>query len=789
MNRKNVIRTVIAIAVVVLLGWSFFYFSDDTRGFKPVDTSVAMSQISGGNVKSAQIDDREQQLRLTLNKANGDTDNSDKIITKYPNGYAVDLFNALTAKNAKVSTVVNEGSILGELLVYALPLLLLVGLFVMFSRMQGGARMGFGFGKSRAKLLNKDMPKTTFADVAGVDEAVEELYEIKDFLQNPSRYQALGAKIPKGVLLYGPPGTGKTLLARAVAGEAGVPFFTISGSDFVEMFVGVGASRVRDLFEQAKQNSPCIIFVDEIDAVGRQRGAGLGGGHDEREQTLNQLLVEMDGFGERAGVILIAATNRPDILDPALLRPGRFDRQIPVSNPDLAGRRAVLRVHSKGKPIAPDADLEGLAKRTVGMTGADLANVINEAALLTARENGTVITGPAMEEAVDRVIGGPRRKGRIISEHEKKITAYHEGGHTLAAWAMPDIDPVYKVTILARGRTGGHAVAVPEDDKGLRTRSEMIAQLVFAMGGRAAEELVFREPTTGAVSDIEQATKIARAMVTEYGMSSKLGAVKYGTEHGDPFLGRTMGNQADYSHEVARDIDDEVRKLIEAAHTEAWEILTEYREVLDTLAGELLEKETLHRPELKAIFENVEKRPRLTMFDDFGGRIPSDKPPIKTPGELAIERGEPWPPPIAEPAFKAAIAAASQAAEAARAEADRNSNGGNGSHRGSGDRPDRSTQPDYGAPAGWHAPGWPPQQQPPGHWYPPPQPQQQQPYWPQPAPSYPGHPGHQGQPVGGPPPYPPYPPYPPPGQPSPDAGKSPEQSDEDVSRSNPPARG
>jgi len=789
------IRTVTAIAVVVLLGWSFFYFSDDTRGFKPVDTSVAMSQISGGNVKSAQIDDREQQLRLTLNKGNGDTDNSDKIITKYPNGYAVDLFNALTAKNAKVSTVVNEGSILGELLVYVLPLLLLVGLFVMFSRMQGGARMGFGFGKSRAKLLNKDMPKTTFADVAGVDEAVEELYEIKDFLQNPSRYQALGAKIPKGVLLYGPPGTGKTLLARAVAGEAGVPFFTISGSDFVEMFVGVGASRVRDLFEQAKQNCPCIIFVDEIDAVGRQRGAGLGGGHDEREQTLNQLLVEMDGFGERAGVILIAATNRPDILDPALLRPGRFDRQIPVSNPDIAGRRAVLRVHSKGKPIAPDADLDGLAKRTVGMTGADLANVINEAALLTARENGTVITGPALEEAVDRVIGGPRRKGRIISEHEKKITAYHEGGHTLAAWAMPDIDPVYKVTILARGRTGGHAVAVPEDDKGLRTRSEMIAQLVFAMGGRAAEELVFREPTTGAVSDIEQATKIARAMVTEYGMSSKLGAVKYGTEHGDPFLGRTMGNQADYSHEVARDIDDEVRKLIEAAHTEAWEILTEYREVLDTLAGELLEKETLHRPELQAIFGDVEKRPRLTMFDDFGGRIPSDKPPIKTPGELAIERGEPWPPPIAEPAFKAAIAAASQAAEAARAEADRNANGGNGSHGGSGDRQDRSTQPDYGAPAGWYAPGWPPQQQPPGHWYPPPQPQQQQPYWPQPAPSYPGqqgqqghqgHPGHQGQPVGGPPPYPP---YPPPGQPSPDAGKSPEQSDEDVSRSNPPARG
>src|SRR5271154_1958852 len=351
MNRKNVIRTVTAIAVVVLLGWSFFYFSDDTRGYKPVDTSVAMGQISSGNVKSAQIDDREQQLRLTLNKGNNDTDNSDKIITKYPNGYAVDLFNALNAKNAKVSTVVNEGSILGELLVYVLPLVLLVGLFVMFSRMQGGARMGFGFGKSRAKQLAKDHPKTTFADVAGVDEAVEELYEIKDFLQNPSRYQALGAKIPRGVLLYGPPGTGKTLLARAVAGEAGVPFFTISGSDFVEMFVGVGASRVRDLFEQAKQNSPCIIFVDEIDAVGRQRGTGLGGGHDEREQTLNQILVEMDGFDNMTNVIVIAATNRADVLDPALLRPGRFDRKVVLDRPDRSGRRAILDVHSRGKPL------------------------------------------------------------------------------------------------------------------------------------------------------------------------------------------------------------------------------------------------------------------------------------------------------------------------------------------------------------------------------------------------------------------------------------------------------
>ncbi|HNM84599.1 MAG TPA: AAA family ATPase, partial [Mycobacterium sp.] len=466
---------------------------------------------------------------------------------------------------------------------------------------------------------------------------------------------------------------------------------------------------------------------------------------DEREQTLNQLLVEMDGFGDRQGVILIAATNRPDILDPALLRPGRFDRQIPVSNPDLAGRKAVLRVHSQGKPIAPDADMDGLAKRTVGMSGADLANVINEAALLTARENGTVITGAALEEAVDRVVGGPRRKSRIISEQEKKITAYHEAGHTLAGWAMPDIEPIYKVTILARGRTGGHAMSVPEDDKGLMTRSEMISRLVFAMGGRAAEELVFREPTTGASSDIDQATKIARAMVTEYGMSAKLGAVRYGTEHGDPFLGRTMGTQADYSHEVARDIDDEVRKLIEAAHTEAWEILSEYRDVLDTLAGELLEKETLHRPELEKVFGDVRKRPRITAFDDFGGRIPSDKPPIKTPGELAIERGEEWPKPVPEPAFKAAIAAA----EAERRSGPNGSNGVNGGPNGG--HHGGPTQPDYGAPAGWHAPGWPPRDQPQGYWYPPPpawQPppaqHEQHPRSYQPYPNY-GHPPEAGR--------------------------------------------
>ncbi len=651
MDRKRLLRNpLIWILAAILVYFTFSVLFDDTRGFKQEPTSIALAQIEGGNVREALIEDKEQRLRLTLNQP---VDGSTQIITQYPIDSSSQILTALQQASNKpeFNTTVRQESFLVTMLIYLIPLgLVLLILFWMMNNAQGGGNRVMSFGKSRAKQLNKDMPKTTFADVAGADEAVEELYEIKDFLQNPGRYQALGAKIPKGVLLYGPPGTGKTLLARAVAGEAGVPFYTISGSDFVEMFVGVGASRVRDLFEQAKQNAPCIIFVDEIDAVGRQRGAGLGGGHDEREQTLNQLLVEMDGFDARTNVILIAATNRPDILDPALLRPGRFDRQIPVGAPDLAGRRAILKVHAKGKPFAPDVEFEGLAKRTVGMSGADLANVINEAALLTARENGTLITGAALEESVDRVVGGPRRKSKIISEQEKKITAYHEGGHALAAWAMPDLEPVYKLTILPRGRTGGHALVVPEDDKGLMTRSEMIARLVFAMGGRSAEELVFHEPTTGASSDIDQATKIARAMVTEYGMSARLGAVRYGREQGDPFLGRSMGNQPDYSLEVAHEIDEEVRKLIEAAHTEAWEILNTYRDVLDDLVYELLQKETLTRIDLERIFGHVEKRPRITAFNDFGQRTPSDKPPIKTPAELARERGESWPSPDTEPA-------------------------------------------------------------------------------------------------------------------------------------------
>ncbi len=694
MNRKTVLRNLAIIAGVLLVIWGIFYFTSDGKEYETVDTSVAMAQLDDGNVESAKIKDKEQELLLTLRDGNDATDGADKIITQYPVGVAAQLFDTLADSDVdEYDTEVNQDSWFTSLLVFMLPMIILLGLFIfLMSRMQGGGRGGvMGFGKSKAKQLTKDMPKTTFADVAGADEAVEELFEIKDFLQNPARYQALGAKIPKGVLLYGPPGTGKTLLARAVAGEAGVPFFTISGSDFVEMFVGVGASRVRDLFEQAKQNSPCIIFVDEIDAVGRQRGAGMGGGHDEREQTLNQLLVEMDGFGATANIILIAATNRPDILDPALLRPGRFDRQIPVTNPDLAGRREVLRVHAAGKPIDPEADLEGLAKRTAGMSGADLANVINEAALLTARENGTLITTAALEESVDRVIGGPRRKSRVISEHEKKITAYHEGGHALAAWAMPDIDPVYKVTILARGRTGGHALTVPEEDKGLMTRTEMLARMVMAMGGRAAEELVFHEPTTGASSDIEMATKMARAMITEYGMSGRLGAVKYGQEQGDPFVGRGGGQESSYSDAVAREIDEEVRAMIESAHTEAWAILDEHRDALDRVAGALLEHETLHRKDLEEIFFDVPKRGRITDFDVFGARTPSDRPPIKTPGELAVERGEPWPPPAANGAPDGSAAPQTPVPQPAPAAPE----------------PGRAG-PDYGAPPGWHAPGWPP---------------------------------------------------------------------------------
>lgn len=659
MTAKKLLRSPLIWILIIVGGYFLFsYLTDDARGYQPVSTSQSLAELSSGNVREATIDDKEQRLRLVLKNA---VDGTTRVQSQYPARASDAIFSTVRdAKADKFDTKVTSDSGLFTILMYMLPMVLIIGFFLwMMNNAQGGGNKVLSFGKSKAKLLTKDMPTTKFADVAGADEAVAELNEIKDFLANPVRYQALGAKIPRGVLLYGPPGTGKTLLARAVAGEAGVPFYSISGSDFVEMFVGVGASRVRDLFEQAKANPPAIIFIDEIDAVGRHRGAGMGGGHDEREQTLNQLLVEMDGFDTKGGIILIAATNRPDILDPALLRPGRFDRQIPVSAPDLKGREAILAVHSKGKPFAAGVDFAGLAKRTVGMSGADLANVINEAALLTARENGTAITNEALEESVDRVVGGPARRGRVISDTEKKITAYHEGGHALAAWAMPGLEPVYKVTILPRGRTGGHALVVPEDDKSLLTRSEMIARLVMAMGGRAAEELVFAEPTTGASSDIAHATKIARSMVTEYGMSPKLGAVKYGSGDDEPFLGRTYGHMPDYSIEVGREIDGEVRALIETAHTEAYQVLTQNREVLDEVAAQLMERETLEQRDLEQIFASVTKRPRITAFDQWGERLPDSRPPVKTPRELARERGEEWneptptrfvPVPVAAPA-------------------------------------------------------------------------------------------------------------------------------------------
>jgi cell division protease FtsH len=502
-----------------------------------------------------------------------------------------------------------SGNVLLSFLVQLLPLILIFGLFFfLMNQMQGGSRLT-SFGKSKAKLVNKDAPKVTFDDVAGAGEAVEELREIKDFLEDPSKFQQMGARIPKGVLLFGPPGTGKTLLARAVAGEAGVPFFSISGSDFVEMFVGVGASRVRDLFEQAKSNAPAIIFMDEIDAVGRHRGAGMGGGHDEREQTLNQLLVEMDGFDLKTGVILIAATNRPDILDPALLRPGRFDRQIVVDRPDLVGRRAILAVHSRGKPMADDADLEIIARRTPGFTGADLANLINEAALISARGGSQEISMASMEDAIDRVIGGPERKTRLMGEQEKRTIAYHEGGHTIVGHALPHADPVHKVSIIPRGQALGWTLSLPTEDKYLVSRGELIDQLAMMLGGRVAEELTIGDFTTGASNDIAKATATARDMVTQYGMSPKLGPIKLGQNDGQPFLGRDFGHQPDYSTEIAIEIDREIRALIDEAHDEALEILVHNRDVLEELADALIERETVEKEELTTILDKVRARP------------------------------------------------------------------------------------------------------------------------------------------------------------------------------------
>ena len=524
-------------------------------------------------------------------------------------------------------------SILG----FIIPFLIIGIAFWFISSNAGGARGAMQFGRSRAKLFNKESPQVSFEDVAGADEAIEELHEIKEFLQNPEKFEKVGARIPKGVLLYGPPGTGKTLLARAVAGEASVPFYSISGSDFVEMFVGVGASRVRDLFDIAKQNAPAIIFIDEIDAVGRHRGAGMGGGHDEREQTLNQLLVEMDGFEPGQNVIMIAATNRPDILDPALLRPGRFDRQIQVDAPDSKGRAKILAVHSKDKPMAKNVDLEVLARKTPGYTGADLANVINEAALLTARQGKSELTNEILDEAVDRVMAGPQKRSRIMKDKERLITAYHEGGHALAAAAMRQTDPVTKVTILPRGRALGYTMVMPLDDKYSITRNELLDQLAYAMGGRVAEEIVFHDPTTGASNDIEKATGIARRMVTEFGMSTVVGSVKLGSGSGEMFLGRDVGHQRDYSDGVAERVDAEVRALIDAARDEAWTVLSANRAILDQLAKELLEKETLDHNQLATIFAKVKKLPARPVWKSNPKRPVSTKGPIKVPARISLD--------------------------------------------------------------------------------------------------------------------------------------------------------
>ena len=636
--RGPLVYIVIAI-VVVWIGSSLL----TGTGFRSVSTEQGLQYLADGDVKTAKIVDTDNRVDLVLNQADGT--NGTMVQFNFVTARGEQVVNAVTAAATSGDTTYTDEVPQPNLLLtiggFLLPFLL-IGLVFWFlmSSMQGGGNRVMQFGKSKAKLVSKESPKVTFADVAGSDEAVEELGEIKDFLKEPAKFQAVGARIPKGVLLYGPPGTGKTLLARAVAGEAGVPFYSISGSDFVEMFVGVGASRVRDLFDQAKQNAPAIIFVDEIDAVGRHRGAGMGGGHDEREQTLNQLLVEMDGFDVKTNVILIAATNRPDILDPALLRPGRFDRQIGVDAPDLKGRQQILSVHSKGKPLAAGVDLEILARKTPGFTGADLANVLNEAALLTARSNAQLIDNRALDEAVDRVIAGPQRRSRVMKDQEKLITAYHEGGHALVAASLNHTDPVTKVTILPRGRALGYTMVLPLEDKYSVTRNELLDQLAYAMGGRVAEEVVFHDPTSGASNDIEKATATARRMVTEFGMSALIGSVKLGASSGEMFLGRDMGAQRDYSDDLAQQVDKEVRTLIESAHDEAYQLLVENRAVLDRLATALLEKETLDQNELAEIFKDTKKLPPRPQWLSSDRRPVLDQPAVQVPRPKApIDQG------------------------------------------------------------------------------------------------------------------------------------------------------
>lgn len=625
---RNPFVYVLLIGLLLVVGMSLI---STLTGAKQITTQQGLELLDGKTVVEVVNTDGDRRVDMKLSEA---FEGATQVQFYYVGARAEQVVTAIdaAAPTEGYNDVVPRATFFDGLISLLLPLLLLGLLFwFFFSAAQGGNSKVMQFGKSRAKLVTKETPTVTFADVAGADEAIEEMQEIKDFLKDPSKFQAVGARIPKGVLLYGPPGTGKTLLARAVAGEAGVPFYSISGSDFVEMFVGVGASRVRDLFTQAKENSPAIIFIDEIDAVGRHRGAGMGGGHDEREQTLNQMLVEMDGFDPKVNVIVIAATNRPDILDPALLRPGRFDRQIGVDAPDLKGRQKILEVHGRGKPLSPSVDLSVIARKTPGFTGADLANVLNEAALLTARSNAQLIDMRALDEAIDRVIAGPQRRTRVMKDREKLITAYHEGGHALAAAAMNNTDPVTKVTILPRGKALGYTMVLPLEDKYSVTRNELQDQLAYAMGGRVAEEIVFHDPTTGASNDIEKATGIARKMVTEYGMTTEVGPVKLGSSSGEVFMGRDMGHGRDFSERIAERVDQQVRLLIEQAHNEAYEVINANRDVLDRLALALLEKETLDHLELAEIFKDVKKLPPRPQWLSSSDRPVSTLPPVEVP--------------------------------------------------------------------------------------------------------------------------------------------------------------
>ena len=600
----------------------------------------------------SQVDNRPDEIdSVTFEQKNQTLTVAEQDGNEYSVGYLPEneqvLLNTLERQGVETNVEGTGGSSFLSILTYILPFVLFFGFWLfLMNQMQGGGSRVMSFGKSRAKRMSVDAPKITFRDVAGADEAVQELHEIKEFLENPKKFQALGARIPKGVLLYGPPGTGKTLLARAVAGEAGVPFFSISGSDFVEMFVGVGASRVRDLFEQAKQNSPCIIFMDEIDAVGRHRGAGMGGGHDEREQTLNQLLVEMDGFEMKDNIILIAATNRPDILDPALLRPGRFDRQIVVDRPDRRGRRKILEVHTRGKPLAKQIDLDALAGQTPGFTGADLANLINESALLTARSGKREITMDELEEGIMRVIAGPEKKTRVMSEKERLVTAYHEMGHAIVGHVLPNCDPVHKISIIGRGQALGYTIALPGEDKFLTTRAELADNMAMTLGGRAAEEIIFSEITTGASNDLEKVTETAKGMVMRFGMSERLGPRVFGHDRSQPFLGREFSAEPDYSDEIAREIDDEIRRMVEEAHQTAKDILVERREQLDTISKILLERETIDAEAFVKLLEGA------TEEEVFGAEDEESESPEPEPEpERTAGREGPRPVPQPRPGF------------------------------------------------------------------------------------------------------------------------------------------